>query len=43
MTKSISRLAHFLVRFAILWVVDAISLAITAIILPSMQLSLIHI
>ena len=37
MTKSISQLAHFLVRFAILWVVDAISLAITAIILPSMK------
>ena len=37
MTRSISQFAHFLVRFAILWVADAISLAITAIILPGME------
>lgn len=36
MTKSISQLVRFLIRFAILWLVDAISLLITAAILPGM-------
>jgi uncharacterized membrane protein YvlD (DUF360 family) len=38
MTHSIKKVFRFLVRFAVLWVIDAISLLITSVILPNMQL-----
>jgi uncharacterized membrane protein YvlD (DUF360 family) len=37
MTKSINQLARFFVRFALLWVVDALSLLLAAALLPGME------
>ena len=38
MTHSIKKVFRFLVRFAVLWVIDALSLLIAAAIIPSMQI-----